>query len=310
MCTSGGTPPGMPSTLQAVAVQQLECARLPPPPAMCAVTPSVGLAPASSRTSASGRCSTAQIAPHKPSAVARDASSSGTRRSGSRRGRRAAARWRRVRPARVGVAAVHGRCGRRRAAAPSSAVRPAAWRARDVVAVARPRAAASPRTSAVCSDAVAIVDGGREVARRVRCAPPVAQRMNSSTAASNDSVRARLLRAVRSTTRSRARARLPTARRAAPDRLRRSRRGTYSRAKAERRIAGAPPGRAPGRVEQGLACFFRCSRFGRSGSSRDGIRPPCLCLVVRRQAARRCSGRWSSSDDSGLGPSREPAGAL
>ena len=59
-----------------------------------------------------------------------------------------------------------------------------------------------------------------------------------------------------------------------------------------------------------FACFFSCSRFGRAGSSRDGIQPPCFSPVVRRQAARRCSGRWSSSYDGGLGPSREPAGAL
>ena len=58
-----------------------------------------------------------------------------------------------------------------------------------------------------------------------------------------------------------------------------------------------------------FACFFSCSRFGRAGSSRDGIQPPCFSPVVRRQAARRCRCRSSSSYDGGLGPSREPAGA-
>ena len=50
-----------------------------------------------------------------------------------------------------GVAVVHATCGTRRAAAPSSAVRPAASRARDGRAAAPPRASASPSTSAVCS---------------------------------------------------------------------------------------------------------------------------------------------------------------
>ena len=52
----------MPSTLSAETVQQLERVEVAPPPAMCIDTPSVGSAPASSSTSASGRCRTAQIA--------------------------------------------------------------------------------------------------------------------------------------------------------------------------------------------------------------------------------------------------------
>ena len=65
MCTSGGTPPGIPFTLTPYRFSRSSASTFPPPPAMCIETPSVGFAPASSTTSASGRCLIAQMAPQR-----------------------------------------------------------------------------------------------------------------------------------------------------------------------------------------------------------------------------------------------------
>ena len=142
-------------------------------------------------------------------------------------------------------------------------------------------------------------------------APPVAQRMNSSRAASNDSVRDS------TSSRSAFQDANPCSR-ATADWASCSARSEASisstgmpvsdgRTANRRSAAGS---RALAASSRDFACFFSCSRFGRAGNSRDGIQPPCFSPVVRRQAARRCNGRWSSSYDGGLGPSREPAGAL
>src|SRR6185437_11255285 len=56
-----------------------------------------------------------------------------------------------------------------------------------------------------------------------------------------------------------------------------------------------------------LACFLSCSRLARSGNC-DVIKTSMLWPEVRNQAARDLDVHWKFFD-SGLSPSREPAGA-
>ena len=182
--------PGMPSTRRPKRCSSSSAAMLPPPPVMCDGHAVGGLGAGLEQHLGERQVRRPRRArPRARCGAVRDASSSDTRRSGWRRARTAAAR---SRPVRRAATRRGGACryGRRRAAAPTSAVRRAAWRARDARAGARSTLAASPRTMAVCSDAVAM-RGCSASSRSARpAAPPVAQRTNSSFAASNVNVRA------------------------------------------------------------------------------------------------------------------------
>ena len=131
-------------------------------------------------------------------------------------------------------------------------------------------------------------------------APPVAQRMNSSTAASNDSVRA--------STSSRSavqdgnpcsRATTDCASWSARSR-RRFVRSTCSKTRAARRTGGARPCRAPAR--HGAGTWLASSVARDSDGQAAGAASYNLHAgpVVRMQAARRCRCRWLRRTTVGL----------
>ena len=179
-------------------------------------------------------------------------------------------------------------CGRRRAAAPSSAVRPAASRAPDGCS-ARPRRPRRRRAPAPCAAWPIAMRGWSASNRSARpAAPPVAQRMNSSTAASNDSVRDS------TSSRSAFQDRNPCSR--AIDRLRVVQRqidraDLVERLARERRQNGESPERVRVArlrgVEQRLRLLLQLFEIRTGGQLACVIQPPCLSPVVRRQAARR-----------------------
>ena len=250
-------------------------------------------------------------APQRRARKLRDASSSDTRRSDSRRARRAAVQSRRG-PPRARARRRACTCGTRRAAAPSSAVRPLRSRAPDARAAALPppRRRRAPAPSAACADAMPRMQREEPVraARRAAGGAPdefLDGRRRTTACA------LRLPRAARSRTGIRVRARSPTARRAAPDRRRDRDRWTCRRAPADaakRRSASAS--RVCAACEQRLRLLLQLFEIRTGGQLARHRTTSMLEPVVRKQAARRCWCRWSVRYDGGLGPSREPAGAL
>ncbi len=81
---------------------------------------------------------------------------------------------------------------------------------------------------------------------------------------------------------------------------------------SSRRLRDRFPQRVPRREvpQNDLACFFSCSRFGRSGSWRGVIHPPCWSLWFANRQHGGVHAVGSIRTERGLGPSREPAGAV
>ena len=202
-------------------------------------------------------------------------------------------------------------CGRRRAAAPSPAGRPGA--------VASSGCSREPRLDrSGVAEHERRLQRGRRDARMQREQPLGAARRAAGRAADElvdrrvERQRARLdFFAQRVPRREAVLARdRPTARRAARDRRRAiSSSGLPASAGRIAKRCSASGSRACAASSSDFACFFSCSRFGRAGSSRSAydLHASALWFADRRHGGF-C--RWSSSDDGGLGPSREPAGAL
>ena len=254
----------------------------------------------------------ADRAPTAPCAAARDASSSDTRRSGFGAERAAAAarsrRGRRRAPGVVGhagVADVEQRLPLLRSARLLSRARD------DRAAVPRPpRRRRGRAPSAATADAMRRMQREQPLARgrsRRRWRSGRTRRPPRRTTA----CATRLPRAARSTTGSRARARSPTARRAAPDRRRRSRRRLAGERRAARRSGASALGIA--RLRRVRAATWPASSVVRDSDERAvrvtayNLHASALWFADRQHGG---VGRRSRSYDGGLGPSREPAGAL
>ena len=163
----------------------------------------------------------------------------------------------------------------------------------------------------MCGDADRI-PGWRASSRSARsAAPPVAHRMNSSVAASNESIRALTSsrsafhdgnpcsRAITDCASCKAR----PARSSSP-------RGVFANAGSAAKRRSAAGSCASAAWSNDLACFFSCSRFGRSGRWLGVIHPPCSACGSQPGGTAAYVAVGLIGKKRGLGPSREPAGAV